>query len=341
MAESLVSGSWHRVAALRPSLVPGLRIVRQRVRDQVWRVLIEPGSGRQLRLNPGAWDLVGRFDGRSTLGDLWLRVLHLRRDEAPTQDEVLALLAQLFRGGLVQFDAAPHLSLLFARRAEEGAQRRRGFINPLMVKARIADPSRWLRRLTPIAHAVFNLPVLLVWTVLVAAAALLAATEFGALRAHAASLLARPSAYAMAWVLYPLVKAVHELGHALAVRRFGGEVREVGVALMFLTPAPYVDAGAAGAFPAARQRLAVSAAGILVELAIAACALFLWELASPGWLRDAALAVVLICSVSTLLFNGNPLVRLDGYHVLCDALQLPNLAARSTAWWQRQWARSL
>lgn len=339
MSESLVSGSWHRVEQLRPSLVPGLRIVRQQVRDQVWHVLVEPASGRQLRLNPGAWDLVGRFDGRATLGALWLRVLRLRHDEAPTQDEVLALLAQLFRGGLVQFDAAPHLSLLFARRAEEGAQRRQGFVNPLLVKLRLGDPTRWLQRLTPVAHVVFSVPALVVWLLVVAVAVLVAATEWTGLRSHAASLLGRPSAYAMAWVLYPLVKAVHELGHALAVRRWGGDVREVGVSLMFLTPAPYVDAGAASAFPSAVQRLAVSAAGIAVELALASLALFLWVIASPGWVRDAAMSVALICSVSTLLFNGNPLMRLDGYHVLCDALSLPNLAARSQAWWVRQWMR--
>ena len=339
MSESLVSGSWHRVETLRPSLVPGLRIVRQQVRDQVWRLLVEPGSGRQLRLNPGAWDLVGRFDGRATLGDLWRRVLHLRRDAAPTQDEVLALLAQLFRGGMVQFDATPHLSLLFARRAQEGVQRSRGIVNPFMLRTRLADPSRWLQRLTPLANVVFSVPMLACWLALLSIAALAGASEFAALRAHATQLLARPSSYAVAWLLYPLVKALHELGHGLAVRRFGGEVHEVGVTLMFLTPAPYVDASAASAFASRGQRFVVSAAGIMVELALAALALGLWTLVAPGWVRDAALAVVLICSVSTLLFNGNPLMRLDGYHALCDALQLPNLAARSKAWWMLQWSR--
>ena len=79
MNQPLVSSAWHRVAALRASLVPGLRVVRQQVRGQAWHVLVEPGSGRQLRLNPAAYALVGRFDGRATLDELWQRQLAHRR----------------------------------------------------------------------------------------------------------------------------------------------------------------------------------------------------------------------------------------------------------------------
>ncbi|TWO70632.1 peptidase M50 [Caenimonas sedimenti] len=335
MDAPLVSASWHRVASLRPSLAPGLRIVRQEVRNQIWHLLLEPASGQQMRLNPAAYDLVGRFDGRATTGELWDEVLRLRRDEAPTQDETLALLAQLFRAGMVQFDAAPHLAMLFARRAETRQPRQRGFVNPMMLRMQLGDPSRWLQRLTPLAHALFSPLGALAWLALVLVALLGAATEWHALGADTARLLASPSAYVLALLCYPLVKSLHELGHGLAVRRFGGEVREVGVALMFLTPALYVDAGAANAFASPRQRALVSAAGILVELALAAIAFIVWVAASPGLVRDAALAVALIGSVSTLFFNGNPLLRLDGYFVLCDALQLPNLAARSQAWWAR------
>src|SRR5690349_19942720 len=115
MSQPLVSGSWYRVAALRPSLVAGLKIVRQQVRDQVWHVLVEPASGRQLRLNPAAYALAGRCDGRTSVEGLWQAELARAGDDAPTQDETLRLLAQLSRAGMLQFDSAPNLSLLFAR----------------------------------------------------------------------------------------------------------------------------------------------------------------------------------------------------------------------------------
>jgi putative peptide zinc metalloprotease protein len=121
MTQPLVSGSWFRVAPLKPSLVAGLKIVRHEVRDQVWHILVEPGSGRQLRLNPAAYAFAGRCSGQATVASLWQLLLEREGDDAPTQDDILRLLAQLFRAGMVQFDAAPYLSLLFSRRTKEGS----------------------------------------------------------------------------------------------------------------------------------------------------------------------------------------------------------------------------
>ena len=136
------------------------------------------------------------------------------------------------------------------------------------------------------------------------------------------------------WLAFPIVKGLHELAHALAVKAYGGDVHEVGVTLMLLTPMPYVDASASIAFEDKHKRIVVAAAGIVVELVLATVALALWLLLEPGLARDAAFAVAFIGGVSTLAVNGNPLLRFDGYHVLCDAFELPNLAPRSGAWWQ-------
>ena len=340
MTAPLVSGSWFRVASLKPSLAPGLCVVRQRVRDQVWHVLVEPASGRQLRLNPSAHAFVARCDGRATVDALWQHQLAQQGDAAPGQEEVLRLLAQLFHAGMLHFDAAPHLSLLFARREEAAASRRRAFVNPLMVRVPLFDPARLLDRLAPLAVRLMTWPVFALWLAAVLVAALAAAVGFGPLRADAVRVMATPSCLAIAWVAWPLVKSLHELGHALVVRAFGGAVHEVGVSLLLLTPAPYVDASAANTFPRGRRAL-VSAAGIMVELALAAVAMLAWSLLAPGLLRDTAMVVLLICSVSTLVFNANPLVRLDGYHLLCDALELPNLALRSQAWWAAAWRREV
>lgn len=339
MSDALVSAAWHRVAELRPGLVPGLRVVRQPVREQLWHVLVEPASGRQVRLNPAAYALVARFDGQHSVEGRWQDQLALQRDEAPTQDEVVRLLAQLFRGGMLRFDAAPHLSLVFARRDEESRQQRRGLMNPLMLRVGLIDPTPLLRRLAPLGQALFTPAALCAWVAAVLLAALGAGAHFDELQAEARRLLATPSSYVIAWLCYPVLKLVHELGHGLAVRRYGGEVPELGISLMLLTPAPYVDASAANAFPEARQRLVVSAAGILVEMGLACAALAVWLTVSGGLVRDTALVAFLICSLSTLLFNANPLLRLDGYYALCDALQLPNLALRSQAWWGRHWRR--
>jgi putative peptide zinc metalloprotease protein len=125
-----------------------------------------------------------------------------------------------------------------------------------------------------------------------------------------------------------VLKLLHELGHAFAVKTRGGEVHEMGVMILVLTPVPYVDASSAWAFRSKWQRFAVGAAGMMVELFIAAIALFMWLAAEPGMFRALLYNVMLIAGVSTVLFNANPLLRFDGYYMLMDWLEIPNLRTR-------------
>ena len=333
MTDRLLSTSWYRVAQLRPRLAPQVRVMRQRVRDQLWHVLVEPGSGRQLRLNEPAYAFAGRCDGHLSVAALWEQLLAQQGDDAPTQDDILRLLAQLHHTGMIQFDAAPNLAMLFERRSERGRRRRGAWINPLVVRLKLFDPSRLLDRLLPLASPLLGKAGLTAWAVAVLLGALACILNFPALRAEAAAHLSAPRTLWLLWLGYPFIKALHELGHGLAVRRFGGAVHETGITLMFFTPAPYVDASAANAFERRYQRVLVSAAGIMVELFIAAVAVAVWLSVEPGVVRDGAFAALVICTVSTLLFNGNPLMRLDGYYILCDAMHLPNLALRSNALW--------
>jgi putative peptide zinc metalloprotease protein len=195
------------------------------------------------------------------------------------------------------------------------------------------DPTRLLNRLEPALRTLLH-PALLASCVLVAfAGALMVAVNWQALAAHAGANLQSARYLLLAWLCYPVLKALHELAHAAAVRRWGGAVHEAGITLLFFTPTPYVDASAASAFRARHQRALVSAAGIIVELLAGTVALAVWLAVQPGLIRDIAFVALAIAAVSTFLVNGNPLLRFDGYYVLSDALDLPNLAARSTAYW--------
>ena len=127
-----------------------------------------------------------------------------------------------------------------------------------------------------------------------------------------------------------VVKVVHELGHALTCRHFGGDCHEVGVLLLLLHALPVLQRLRRLALSRANgTRIAVSAAGIAVEVFLAAIATFLWWFSAPGCSIRLCLNIMLVCSLSTLLFNGNPLLRYDGYYVLADLLEVPNLGQQS------------
>jgi putative peptide zinc metalloprotease protein len=193
----------------------------------------------------------------------------------------------------------------------------------------LIDPDRFLSRTIRAVRPLFSLFGAITWLLVVAAAGLLAARHWPALTENITDRVLAAQNLLILWLVYPFVKAVHELGHAYAVKRWGGEVHEMGIMLLVLMPVPYVDASSASAFRDKKQRIAVGATGMMVELFVASLALFLWVAVEPGIVRSVAYNILLMGSISTVLFNGNPLLRYDGYYILADLLEIPNLAQRS------------
>lgn len=330
----LHSPDWYRVGGLKLRLRPGISVSRQVVRGRVWHVLTDPTSGQQHRFNEAAWRLMEALDGELTLDAVWRQRLAEEGDAAPTQPEAIRIVAQAYGAKLLLGQVAADARAVVKAQREQRQKRQRAAANPLAFRLPLWNPDafldRWIHRVAPLvsgparatgwAVALLGLVMLMVHGAEIGRDA---QTHTGSLRL----LLAM-------WVAWPLMKGLHELGHAFVIKARGGQVNEIGVTLMMLTPLPYVDASASTAFADKRDRVAVAAAGILVEAVLATAALLGWLLLEPGLLRELCLAVVLVGGISTLLVNGNPLMRYDGYHVMADALELPNLAARSQRWWQ-------
>ena len=341
MRESLFSPLWYRVAEQHPHLRAEVRVQRQQVRDQRWYLLVNGATGRQFRVNERAWAFIGRCDGTRSVEEVWNALLEQLRDDAPTQSEVIQILNQLDEQDLVASESAPDAATLQRRRTERTQRKVQGFVNPFAMRIPLGDPTPWLRKLDALPPLLFSRTMLVVWVLAIAAALLGAASHWDSLTAHAGTYMATPRYLLLAWLVFPVLKALHELAHALAVRRWGGAVNGVGFSLFVLVPAPYVDASAAAAFRERYQRMVVGAAGMMVELFIAAAALAVWLNVQPGWLSDIAFVTMFIASISTVVFNGNPLLPFDAYFILCDAFDVPNLAPRSRAWWGRTAMRVL
>jgi putative peptide zinc metalloprotease protein len=335
----LHSPLWHRVAALRPRWRIHARADPQSVRGATWHVVVGDGRTDALRLDAAAWAIAGRCDGERTVAALWDEALAADPEGAPTQDEAIALIARLVDARVLECDGLPDVDVLLDDDRRRAARALRGRLNPLAPRLRLGDPSALLRPLAPFGRCAFSPLGAGVWVALLAAAALIALTEWEAIARHAAHWMDTPRYLLLAWLVWVPMKAVHELAHGLSVRRWGGEVHEAGIGLMLLWPAPYVDASAAHRFAHAGHRALVGAAGIVAETGLAAAALLVWAGTGPGWVNDTAFVVAVVGTVSTLLFNGNPLLRMDAYFVLCDAFGLPNLASRSGQWWHARWQR--
>lgn len=332
-ADSLFSPNWFRVAQLHPQLGGHVQVRRQPSRDTLWYLFTDTATGRQHRLNNIAYQFAGRCNGRHSANEIWEALLEILGDDAPSQEEIIHLIGQLSESGMLQVEKLSDVETLFDRHRERAGKQRRGALNPLLFRVNLFNPGNLLRRLDGFAQQIFRAWVLAPWALITGLALIGAVAHWSELRAHAATYLLTPRYLILMWLCFPLIKAVHELAHGLAVRRWGGEVTQMGIALLVLVPAPYVDASAAAAFRHTYQRVMVSAAGIMAELLIAALALFVWLNVESGLLRDVAFIFAFIGSVSTVLFNGNPLLRFDGYYVLSDALNLPNLAPRSNRYW--------
>lgn len=330
-AESVFSPVWYRVAALKPRLRGHVVTQRRLIGDQPWFLLTDRSSGRVHRVNRSAWEIIGMLDGTVSVGDIWQRAVKRLREQAPTQSEVVQLLQQLHEMHLTQCELTPDSIQLFSQAEQRQRRKRVGALNPLALKVPLFDPSRLLNWLSPKARPLFSRFCLLLWAATVAIALAGALVDWNLISTHAGRWLSTPRYLLLAWLLYPLIKAIHELSHGLAVHRFGGEVREAGVTLMMIVPVPYVDASAANELPSRRARVLIGAIGVIAELGLAALGFFVWSATQPGWLHDAAFVVAFIGSVSTVLFNANPLMRFDGYFVLADALEQPNLAQRANA----------
>ncbi len=327
--DDLRDPQWYRIAQDVLALSPTARVARQVLRGEPWYVYRDEASGRQLRLSLPAHRFAGRLDGRVTIDRAWRDLLEELGDDAPSQHEIVTLVQQLADARLL--GTANGLDPVRLARRDRARLRRRllAAANPLAVKVPLFDPGRLLDATTRFAAPLFTVRGLLLWLALVSVASLVGAAHASELWAYGGQWMTTSGFLLALWLVYPPLKAVHELAHAWALRAWGGRVSEVGVTLMVLTPVPYVDASAAALLPSRARRVAVSLAGIAAELAAAAFALAVWLAVEDGTLRLAAFAVMVIGVGSTLLVNGNPLMRFDGYFAMCDALDLPNLAERA------------
>lgn len=334
MEERFFSDHWYRVAPVVPALHPQVRLERRRSPAPGHYIAFDPVSGKTHRLPVAAALFVARMDGTATVAEIWDSLVRDRAEDAPSQEDVVRLLSQLHGADLVRADLPADIAELDERRGKQArAVMQQNLMGPLSFRVPLFDPWPLLGATLPLVRPLVSPFGLVLWLALMVWAGLGALAEAPAIAAAVSDQVWTASSIAIGIGTYVLMKAVHELGHGWVARRYGAEVRELGVMFLVFIPVPYVEASEAAALPSRWQRAAVSAAGIIVETTLAALAFLVWREMEPGLARAVAFNVMLIGSLSTVLVNGNPLLKFDGYFVMTDLFGLPNLAQRATKFW--------
>jgi len=326
---SIPSESWHRLADQRLTLRPDVRVRRQFFRGELWYVLEDPLTNQFFRLPAGAYAFVARLRPERTVQEAWEDCVRAQPDTAPSQEEVVQLLAQLHQANLLQSDQPPDSARLFERmRRRERKQWQARLLGVMFARIPLLDPDRFLQRSLPWVRWFFGPAGWALWLVTVGWAVKVAVDHAPELMRQTDRILA-PDNWFLLYAGFALLKIVPEFGHGYVCRHLGGEVHTMGVMFLIFTPVPYVDVTSAWGFRNRRDRIWVGVAGMWVELFVAALMTFVWAGTAPGTIHSLAFNMMFVASVSTLLFNANPLMRFDGYYILSDLLDIPNLYGRA------------
>lgn len=272
--------------------------------------------------------VMARLDGRSTLADI---IGEFERERAPKQmtlERLQAFLAALHRNGLACSDAPRQGHIMLERAAD---QRWResvlGLTNLLAIRLPGINPAASLDRLYVWTRWCFSWWFLACATAICALALSAVVADWQVFRMQWPRLQEFVSGRNLLWLGVALVatKCLHELAHALTCKHFGGRCHEMGIMLLVFVPCMYCNVTDAWMLRSRWQRIAISAAGMLMEFFLAALAVLLWRYTHAGLLNSICLNVIVVCSVSTFLFNGNPLLKHDAYYILSDLMRMPNL----------------
>ena len=304
--------------------------------------LKDPLSLAYFRLREAEYSVFRLLDGRKTYSD----VLEALRRQFPAEgwslENLKAFVGSLVQSGLLT-SLMPGQGRSIAKRQELSSRRARlGLLSSLLsFRWRGIDPEPLLRRVEPWTRWAFRPVTFAACASLIVLALLLVTLRWDTLvrRLPDATALFGLGNLVPLVVVFIGIKLLHELGHVLTCRHFGGECHELGIQVLMFVPLFYGDVTDAWMVSRRWPRIAISAAGIFVELVLASIATLLWWSSVPGLLNSIFLNVMLVCSVNTLLFNGNPLLRYDGYYVLADWLHLPNLAMQARQTVMSLWER--
>jgi putative peptide zinc metalloprotease protein len=324
----------------RLALRPDLKFTAQVYGDETFYHVEVPSCSEFYRIGYTEYVFLSLLDGRTTFCEALAITARTQGADAFSQQQALSLYSWLLERGIADFagESSGAGDSGTKKKKPEGNLLQK--CNPFWIRLPFGCPDDMLKRLQPFLGWLFS-PIA---TVIALCVMLLAAFQVGQdwqkFQAAATTVFA-PDNWLWLLVAWLILKLIHEMAHGLTCQRYGGGVRETGVIFAFFAPLAYVDVTSSWGFSSRWQRIHTAAAGMYVELLLASVAVFAWSHMESQLLSHLMYNVIVMASLSTLLFNANPLMRFDGYYILSDLLNIPNLYTRSSEAVQQLFGRLL
>lgn len=311
---------------------PDLTITKQNYSGQRYYIVKDPVGLKYYRFREEELFLLKQFDGKNNLDDVRHAFVERFRPQRISVSELEKFVQQLLQTGIATADTPQIGQRLYERyKQRRWEQFKQILMNILYIKVPIFDPERLLSAMMPYTKFLFTIPFFILAMAFGLSSILLVLVNWQTF------ITKLPSYHEFFtwknifyfWGTLAIVKICHEFGHGLSCKRFGGEVHEMGLLFLVMTPCLYCNVTDSWMIPNKWHRAIIGAAGIYVELIISSIFVWVWWYSNPGMLNTLSLSIIFICSVSTVVFNGNPLLRYDGYYIMSDLLEIPNLRDRS------------
>lgn len=320
----------NRILEIRFQLRSDLQVSRQVYQHRPVYVIHDPVSFRTHRLSVEQYRILALLSADQTVGENFERLVARGEFSGDQEEAFCQLVSSLARLGLIVLPGTSGGRLYDSYRQHTALKRRSRLLSVLFLQIPLVNPDAFLSRTVHRFSWLFTRSFLLFWMLGLLAAGVVICSRFHELIQPLNGLLAG-SNLPFLWCAFVVLKIWHELGHGYACRTFGGSVPEMGTILIAGTPAAYVDATSAWSFPERSHRLVVMCGGMFFESLIFIPSVFVWAFAASPMLQSCAWQLIVMTSLVTLLFNANPLMKFDGYFILCELIGIQNLRPAADA----------
>lgn len=305
----------------------GLRFSFHQSGADFWYLVEDEVHSALYRIGLPEYTLLSLLNGERTLSRAISETAMRLGDQAFDEQTAAALSQWVVESALAETDASKSFHRVTDRIQQRTQVERLSFLNPISTRIKLLDPDSIVARVEDGLGWLVSWPCAIIYLIVVLLAAILMLDHWSEFTLGRVETFSSNDLFwlALCWLL---VKSIHEMAHGVVCKRFGGRVSQFGILFLLLIPLPYVDVTSSWSFEDKYKRILTAAAGMLAELFVASLAVFVWLYAEPGPIRYHAGNLIITATLHTLIFNVNPLMKFDGYYMLSDWLEIPNLYTR-------------